>query len=98
MTARTRLHAIRLLVLRSVVLVVLTGAVFLLLTSAGSADQPPPPTSEYVVASEDTLWEIAAGVSAPGDDVRMVVAEIQELNGLSGGTIHPGQVLDLPLR
>ena len=39
--------------------------------------------SSVVVESGDTLWSIAAAV-AGGDDVRIVVDRIQELNGLEG--------------
>jgi nucleoid-associated protein YgaU len=48
-----------------------------------------------VVQSGDTLWSLAASV-AGGDDVRMVVDRIQELNGLEGVELVPGQVLQLP--
>ena len=97
MTVLTRTAALRLLVLRLTVLVVMIGAVFLLLSQAGSADEPPPPTMDYVVAPGDTLWEIAASVSEPGADLRLVVDDITGLNDLSGGIIHPGQTLRLPL-
>ena len=86
---------IRLLVLRLLVLALAVGAVFLLLTSA-NADEPPAPTTSHVVAAGDTLWALGAGLTEPGADVRRVVAEIEELNGLDGATIHPGQVLVLP--
>jgi Tfp pilus assembly protein FimV len=97
MPIRTNTDALRLLVLRLAVLVVLTGAVFLLLTSAGSADEPPPPTMTYVVEPGDTLWDIAAWVVEPGADPRRMVDDIQDLNQLAGGTIQPGQTLRLPL-
>ena len=51
--------------------------------------------SSVVVRSGDTLWSIATSV-AGGDDVRMVVDRIQELNGLDGADVIPGQVLQLP--
>jgi nucleoid-associated protein YgaU len=51
--------------------------------------------SSVVVESGDTLWSIAGSV-AGSDDVRPVVDAIQELNGLSGTDLVPGQVLRLP--
>ena len=48
-----------------------------------------------VVEPGDTLWSIATTV-AEGDDVRVVVDRIQELNGLEGTDVAPGQVLLLP--
>lgn len=86
---------IRLLVLRLLVLALAVSAVFLLLTSA-NADEFPAATTSHVVAPGDTLWALAAVLTEPGADVRLVVAEIEELNDLDGATIHPGQVLALP--
>ncbi len=51
--------------------------------------------SSVVVQPRDTLWSIASAV-AEGADVRGVVDEIQELNGLDGAALRPGQVLVLP--
>ncbi|WP_157944136.1 LysM peptidoglycan-binding domain-containing protein [Blastococcus atacamensis] len=52
-------------------------------------------TSSVVVERGDTLWGIAGSV-AGDEDIREVVARIVELNGLDGGRIAPGQVLQLP--
>ena len=51
--------------------------------------------SSVDVEPGDTLWSIAESV-AEGDDVRAVVHRIQELNGLEGSGLVPGQVLHLP--
>jgi LysM repeat protein len=56
----------------------------------------PVETVEHVVSSGETLWAIAIQNSSPGIDPRSAVVEIQELNGLSDGLIHPGQVLLVP--
>lgn len=48
------------------------------------------------VASGDTLWDIAADHTDPGDDVRRTVHEIRSLNDLDGSIIQPGQVLRIP--
>ncbi|MFD2093877.1 LysM peptidoglycan-binding domain-containing protein [Blastococcus deserti] len=51
--------------------------------------------SSVVVRPGDTLWSIASSV-AGGADVRAVVDEIQQLNGLDGTQLLPGQALVLP--
>jgi hypothetical protein len=52
--------------------------------------------SSVVVQQGDTLWSIAATVADSGDDVRAVIADIRELNGLSDASLVPGQSLVLP--
>jgi nucleoid-associated protein YgaU len=51
--------------------------------------------SSVVVQQGDTLWSIARAI-AGDQDVRLVVDRIQELNGLDGSDLQPGQVLRLP--
>jgi nucleoid-associated protein YgaU len=51
--------------------------------------------NSVVVQPGDTLWSIAGSLGGD-DDVRAVVDEIQELNGLEGSALVPGQVLVLP--
>jgi nucleoid-associated protein YgaU len=51
--------------------------------------------SSVIVQSGDTLWSIATSLDGDGD-VRGLVDEIQRLNGLEGGALVPGQVLELP--
>ena len=69
---------------------------FLLLASGVRAGGREVPREIYVVQSGDTLWEIAESRTAPGADIRVMVWELQTLNGLSGGTIHPGDRIILP--
>jgi nucleoid-associated protein YgaU len=49
-----------------------------------------------VVQSGQTVWSIADDVAGDGQDVRAVVDAIEELNGLDGAVVIPGQVLRLP--
>lgn len=51
--------------------------------------------SSVTVRSGDSLWSIASSV-AGDEDVREVVDRIQEINGLAGVSVLPGQVLRLP--
>jgi LysM repeat protein len=79
---------------RLLVLLVALSLVFLFVSRPAEAEAPQE-TVEYVVAAGDTLWQIAGHVPHEGD-VRGVILEIQDLNGLESGTIYPGQVLLLP--
>ncbi|HUF94968.1 MAG TPA: LysM peptidoglycan-binding domain-containing protein [Acidimicrobiia bacterium] len=80
---------------RLLVLLLVLSLVFLFVSRPADADVPVE-TVEYVVSSGETLWAIAIQNSLPGIDPRSAVVEIQELNGLSDGLIHPGQVLLVP--
>ncbi|MFC5999003.1 LysM peptidoglycan-binding domain-containing protein [Quadrisphaera sp. GCM10027208] len=70
------------------------------LGAAGQAlagpDAAPPPMDTVVVLPGDTLWGIASGVAAPGEDVRDVIVEIRTLNGLSTSAVNVGQELLVP--
>jgi nucleoid-associated protein YgaU len=50
----------------------------------------------YVVQSGDTLWQIAAAEYDDSLDLRAVVYEIRQANGLGGALLQPGQELTLP--
>lgn len=81
-----------------VVISIVAIAVLLLATSvqARGSDDVAEPTVTYVVAGGDSLWDIAAGVTPAGGDVRATVHEIRSLNGLANSTIRIGEVLSLP--
>ena len=55
----------------------------------------PRAATTVVVERGDTLWSIAAS-HYPADDVRERVQDIEDLNGLAGPEIRPGQTLELP--
>ena len=50
-----------------------------------------------VVAPGDTLWQIAAGVAAPHEDVRDVVLQLIALNELPSGGLQAGQTIVVPV-
>ncbi len=68
------------------------GAAFYSPTPAAN----PASVDVVVVQQGQSLWSIASGVAAPGQDVREVVAQIQSLNGLQTSAIHSGQELTVP--
>lgn len=51
----------------------------------------------YTVAAGDTMWELAAQLAAPGEDVRDVIRELVELNGASSAGLTAGQRILLPV-
>lgn len=80
-------------------LLLLTGFALATGSVATSEAGAPEPTQVVVVGSGDTLWDIAAEAAAVSgtDDVRDMVGEIQELNGLESGMLQAGQDLRVPL-
>ena len=50
-----------------------------------------------IVHSGDTLWHIAEPIAAEHHvDIRVVIAQIQELNRLESSALYPGQELQIP--
>jgi len=66
-----------------------------LLNGADAGDLRLAGQSSVTVESGDTLWSIASSV-AGDSDVRLVIDQIRQLNGLRSADIVPGQVLQLP--
>jgi Tfp pilus assembly protein FimV len=67
-----------------------------LFTTASRADNPPTgPAPTIVVQRGDTLWDIASRV-LPRRNNQDAVAELRDLNHLSGYDLQPGEVLTLP--
>jgi hypothetical protein len=61
-----------------------------------AAVAPAAPAAEHVVLPGETLWSVAEGVAAPGEDVRDVVLRLEQLNGLTTAALQVGQTLVLP--
>lgn len=85
---------------------VVLSAVALALALAGAlaaqpadAEAPAAPVAvrTHVVAPGETMWQIAAETAAPGADVRDVVDELVELNGLTGSGLAAGQQILVPV-
>lgn len=52
---------------------------------------------EHRVTAGDTLWDIAADYTDPGEDIRETIHDIMRANGLDSSVIVVGQVLVVPL-
>lgn len=79
-------------------LALLLGLGAMLGGQAASADAPAPavPVQTYTVRAGETLWDIAVGLAAPGQDVRDVVDDLRALNDLAGSALVAGQQILLP--
>lgn len=56
-----------------------------------------PQVERHVVAPGETLWQIAAAVAEPGDDVRDVVGDLVRLNALPDSSLLAGQTIVVPV-
>ncbi len=67
--------------------------------ASAQADGPvaAPEVQRVVVEPGQTLWAIAAGVAAPGEDVRDVVLQLMRLNDLPSGGLLAGQTIVVPV-
>ncbi|MYK55705.1 MAG: LysM peptidoglycan-binding domain-containing protein [Acidimicrobiia bacterium] len=76
--------------------VILAGALLLLLEGETVGASGRQDKDAVVVSPGDTLWEIADRFSPDSVDLRVVVQELVELNGLESKVLRPGQVLQVP--
>jgi hypothetical protein len=84
-------------VVRSLALVVAGAA--LLTGGRAVAEGPGAPVAvdTYTVGAGETLWSIAGAFAAPGEDVREVVDELTELNGMAGSSLTAGEQILVPV-
>ena len=97
--ARPRPSTLRLtrrgrLVVFGAALAALLGLGFVAATGSLANDQPEP-TRVVTVQPNQTLWDIAAGVS-DGGDVRSTMAHLEAINHLDTTTLQVGQHLRVP--
>jgi nucleoid-associated protein YgaU len=87
----------RLAITLTLLVLMVAGAVSFSARSAATTESGRGEATRTVVVDRgDTLWEIAAGVAAPGK-VREMVHRIEELNALPGPALAEGQQLAVPL-
>jgi hypothetical protein len=65
--------------------------------AAAAGPESAPEVERYVVAPGDTLWRLAQGVAAPGEDLRDVVQEIVLLNRMPSVGLVAGEEILLPV-
>lgn len=53
--------------------------------------------TEVVVEAGDTLWDIARAYGPSDVDLRVLVYNIEQLNGVSANSLMPGDVLLVPV-
>ena len=83
------------LVLLAIVATALVALLGVTRTAVAWAEPTGPTTQTVVVQAGDSLWSIAKDVD-PKRDPRAVIADIEELNALSGGGLIAGQALTVP--
>ena len=82
--------------LLGLLLVCLVGALLLLLGEEAESSTGFQGNTAVVVEPGDTLWEIADRFWPESADLRVVVRELVDLNGLQSKVLKPGQVLQVP--
>ncbi len=95
----TRTMQLRRARLRRIVLLVVliaAAAVFGPKAFATDASAAPVQLDTYTVGNGDTLWAIAANLTPEGRDVRDTMAEIQDVNAMSGSQLQAGEQILLP--
>ncbi|MBR4150476.1 MAG: LysM peptidoglycan-binding domain-containing protein [Firmicutes bacterium] len=53
---------------------------------------------EVKVQPGDTLWSLASAYGPTDQDVRNVICEIEDLNGISASSLQAGQYLTIPVK
>ena len=85
----------RIVLVLTVMLLVLIAGFTLGNGSSLAAGRSAPVQHSVIVRPGETLWALAARV-APQQDPRLVVADIESRNGLTGAAVQPGQQLIVP--
>ncbi|MBE1876421.1 LysM peptidoglycan-binding domain-containing protein [Myceligenerans pegani] len=80
----------------AVVALVLAAPVVWGATAVASSPAEPVEVRAHAVEPGETLWGLAASVAEPGQDVRDVVRQLQDLNDLTSGGLTVGQTLYVP--
>ena len=82
--------------LLGLLLVLVVGAVLVLLQEEVVSASGQQEVQSVVVQPGESLWEIADRFAPESADLRVVITELVELNGLQTKVLRPGQVLYIP--
>jgi len=96
-SASAPLRVVVLLTSVALALVLLLTGVVVARANDGTAGSIVTAHVEHQVVLGDTLWDIAAEYTAPGDDVRDTIHDIKVANELPSSVIVTGQILSIPL-
>jgi LysM repeat protein len=98
-TQRLRLTARGRFVLLLALALLVVGVSLLLGARGAQADGPVPAheVERHVVATGETLWAIASSIATPDQDVRDVVSQLVQLNGLPSSALTAGQTIVVPV-
>ena len=93
--ARARRKGLARLVLITIVL----AALALVAPGAIAGDEPGSAVAydTHTVAQGETLWSIASDLTAPGEQVRETMNQLQDLNAMSGSSLRAGEQLVIPV-
>lgn len=96
-SASTPLRVVVLLTSVALALTLLLTGVVVARATDGSMSETVTPRLEQEVRAGDTLWDIAAVYTQPGDDVRHTIYDIKVANDLESSVVVVGQILVIPL-
>ena len=96
-SASASLRVVVLLTSFALALLLLLAGVVIASEADGSTGETVTARLQLEVFAGDTLWEIAALYTDPGDDGREKIHDIKVANGLESSVIVVGQVLFIPL-
>lgn len=69
-----------------------------MMTVVASSPEENVPLKRVVVKQGDSLWKLAAHHKPDRMDTRIYIEAIMKANGLSGGSIQPGDLLVMPAK
>lgn len=52
---------------------------------------------QVLIQENDTLWNIASMYNPDANDIRELVHEIYDINGMTASDLHPGDVILVPV-